>query len=213
MFPNADRSVGIVAELQGLRVHGRPSSRRRHHQCAIARAGHFRNRSTGCSVQKRQADRSVGFTQAGATATTLSIDASRGIAHGQGNRVNYCVTRGWSAESALILLVAGSNPTGRARQINDLVKSSESAPRSKLTINSPTKRWCWRVIGGDSATAERLVVLRVGFGGNREGCRRGANAKVRGSNPGRAGKINNLNRGTRYSSRRFLLSKHTKQLG
>jgi hypothetical protein len=53
--------------------------------------------------------------------------------------------------------VRGSNPLGRANEIRDLARSSQSARRAKLTINSPTKRQCWRAIGGDTATAERCT--------------------------------------------------------
>jgi len=38
---------------------------------------------------------------------------------------------------------------GRASKINELGKARLKGPRAKLTINSPRKSACWRVIGGD----------------------------------------------------------------
>src|SRR5438128_194002 len=48
--------------------------------------------------------------------------------------------------------VTGSNPVGRANQINDLRKSLRRRARGKLTTNSPAERAYWRVIGGHFVT-------------------------------------------------------------
>jgi hypothetical protein len=55
--------------------------------------------------------------------------------------------------------VTGSNPVGRANQINDLSKIVRKRQKAKLTTNSPTKRLYWRVIGDHSATVERRALF------------------------------------------------------
>jgi cytosine/creatinine deaminase len=64
------------ASLLNLRDYGFAVGR--HHQCAVTGASHFRNRSTGCSVQERQANSSMGFTKVDATAITVTIDGRHG---------------------------------------------------------------------------------------------------------------------------------------
>jgi hypothetical protein len=56
-----------------------------------------------------------------------------------------------------------------------LVASSANPTTTKLTIDSPAKRQCWRVIGGDSATAlsNAPVVFRVAFDRSGGGYNRG----------------------------------------
>jgi hypothetical protein len=48
--------------------------------------------------------------------------------------------------------VRGSNPLGRANQINELRRLFRRHAKGKLTTNSPTERAYWRVIGGHFVT-------------------------------------------------------------